>query len=172
MKATSDCLAQCHEVSAVVTTEAFEKVGVAPSERLGTDSGIGGNARLATALDGSLVTFFLGGHCLIYIASSRGGRSVFWGPLGITIIRRLSNPTLVTLVIAPVMYSDFDFWFFFFFSGQFIFRPQRDKESRPPRSKKMVLTHRWLFRKGNGRGFHPVCCRGCYLSTYWSNQRS
>ena len=52
----------------------------------------------------------------------------FWGPMGIAIISGLSFSTFLTLVIVPVMYSAFDSWFFLFFSGQFIFRPQRDKE--------------------------------------------
>ena len=51
----------------------------------------------------------------------------FWGPMGIAIISGLSFSTFLTLVIVPVMYSAFDSWFFFF-SGQFTFRPQRDKE--------------------------------------------
>ncbi len=53
----------------------------------------------------------------------------FWGPMGIAIISGLSFSTFLTLVIVPVMYSAFDSWFFLFFSGQFIFRPQRDKET-------------------------------------------
>ncbi len=53
----------------------------------------------------------------------------FWGPMGIAIISGLSFSTFLTLVIVPVMYSAFDSWFFLFFSGQFIFKPQRDKEA-------------------------------------------